>query len=173
MTIVSPTVEPIKVLAKILQDEMGIPDGNIMLGLENWRIPETADLYIALLYGSDTVISNTNQNSLTETGDYSEVQSAVMLHQIDIDVMSFDSSARTRKEQVLWAIQSYNAEVAMEKYKMRLAMTPSVFVPVPSLEEAKQLNRFRISIMINALHENVKTTPYYDSLQPVELVENP
>lgn len=168
-----PSVEPIKVVAMILQSEMGLNDGQIMLGLENWEIPKNTGLYIALLYGPEQVVGNNNYNSVDSQGAFSEVQDAVMLHEIDIDVMSFDSSARTRKEAVLWAIQSYYAQSLMELYQMRLAATPGSFTPILTMEETKQLNRFKITITVNALHRNVKTSPFYDSLQPVDLVENP
>lgn len=165
-----PAVEPIKVLGMVLQQEMGLSAGQIMLGLENWAIPKNTGLYVALLYGPDTTIGNTNYNSIDAQGGYTEVQSAIMLHSIDIQVMSFDSSARERKEAVLWAIQSYTAQQLMEQYQMRLAATPGSFIPVVTDEQTKQLNRFHITIAVNALHQNVKTTPYYDSLQPVKLV---
>lgn len=168
-----PSVEPIKVLAMVLQQEMGLLPGQIMLGLENWEIPKTLGLYVALLYGPDQVVGNNNYNSVDSQGNYIEVQDAAMLHQIDVEVMSFNSEARLRKEGVLWAIKSYTAETLMEQYQMRLASTPGAFVPVPSPEPTKQLNRFQLTVTVNALHRNVKITTYYDALQPVQLVENP
>lgn len=168
-----PSVEPIKVIAMVLQQEMGIPEGSIMLGLENWNIPTDVGLYVSLTYGPDQVVGNNNYNSVDAQGNYAEVQDAVMLHQVDIDVMSFDSSARLKKEAVLWAIKSYAAEQLMEQYQMRFASTPGSFIPVPSLEETKQLNRYRLAVAVNAVHRNIKTTPYYDSIQTVDLVENP
>lgn len=167
-----PQVEPIKVIAQILKKEMGLSLGQIMLGLENWEIPENPGLYIALFYGAPQTVANNNQNGVDAQGNYVEVQSAVMLHEIEIDIMSFDPSARTRKEQVLWAIQSYYAQSLMAQYSMRLAKTPGSFIPVTSPEPSKQLNRFRLTIAVNALYQNIKTTPYYDSLQPVKPVEN-
>lgn len=157
----------------ILQAEMGLEDGQIMLGLENWQIPKNTGLYVSLLYGPDQVVGNNNYNGLNALGAFTEIQDAVMLHQIDIDIMSFDSSARLRKEAVLWALQSYTAQSLMEAYQMRLASTPGAFIPVQTMEETKQLNRFHITIAVNAVHRNVKMTPFYDSLQPVDLVENP
>lgn len=168
-----PKAEPIKVVAAILKQEMGLDDGQIMLGLENWGIPKNKGLYVALYYGSELVVGNNNYNETDQQGNFNEVQDAVMLHQIEIDLMSFDSSARLRKEAVLWAVQSYTAQSAMEQYQMRLAATPGSFIQVASLEETKQLNRFKLTILVNALHRNIKTTPYYDSLQPVELYVNP
>lgn len=169
----SPTIEPIKVVALALQAEMGLSEGQLMLGLENWEIPKNTGLYIALSYGVETVIGNNNYNSTDEQQNYNEIQDVIMLHQIEIDVMSFDSSARLRKEEVLQAIQSYAAQQLMEQYQMRLAATPGSFSPIITMEQTKQLNRFQITITVNALHRKVKTTPFYDSIQPVDLVENP
>lgn len=157
----------------VLQSEMGLTSGQIMLGLENWEIPKNPGLYIALLYGAEIVVGNNNYNGTDVQGNFNEVQDAVMLHEIDIDIMSFDSSARLRKEAVLWALASYEAQTLMETYQMRIATVPVVFTPIISPEETKQLNRFKITIGVNAIHRNVKTSPFYDSLQPVQLVENP
>lgn len=168
-----PEVEPIKVVAMALQAELGLPAGQIMLGLENWEIPKNTGLYVSLAYGAEQVVGNSNYNGLDELGAFTEIQDVAMLHQVDIDIMSFDSSARLRKEEVLQALQSYEAQQLMEQYQMRIASTPGSFVPVQTLEETKQLNRFRLSIAVNALHRKVKTTPFYDSIRPVQLVENP
>ncbi len=168
-----PPVEPIKVIGMAIQEQMALAEGAIMLGLENWEIPKDKGLFVSLAYGAEQVISNTNSNGVNAQGEYCEYQDVVMLHQVDIDIMSFDSSARTRKEEILWAVQSYYAQELMEKYSMRLASIPGAFVPIQSLEPTKQLNRFQVTIMVNALHQNAKTTPYYDSLEDVLLVENP
>lgn len=157
----------------ILQAEMSLPDGQIMLGWENFEIPKNTGIYIALSYGPEQVVGNNNYNSVDDDGNYSEIQDAIMLHTIEIDLMSFSAEARLRKEAVLWALNSYEAQQLMEQYQMRVAWISGAFVPVTSLEETKQLNRFRLTIMVNALHRNVKTTPFYDSLQTVELTENP
>ena len=168
-----PPVEPIKVLATAIQQQLGLPDGSVMLGLENWPIPDTPGLYVSLSYGPQIVIGNNNYDGVDDAGNYAEFQEAVMLHEVEVDVMSFDSSARTQKEAVLWALQSYEAQSLMEQYQMRIAATPGAFVAVEDLEETKQLNRYRLTIAVYAIHRNVKEMPYFDSLQPVRLVENP
>lgn len=168
-----PAREPIKVLADILQSELGLKDGQVMLAYQNFEVPTNTGLYIALSYGVQQTVGNNNQNSVDLYGNYVEVQSYMALHEIEVDIMSFDNSARTRKEQVLWAVQSYNATSLMNKYSMKLAKTPGSFISVDSLEPAKQLNRFRITIAMYALHQNTKGSPYYDNLQPVKLTENP
>jgi hypothetical protein len=171
--LVSPQMEPIKVLALAIQQEINIPDGNVMLGLENWKIPNDTGLYLSLIYGTEQVIANNNYSAVDANGNFQEVQSAVMLHAIDVDIMSFDSSARVQKQAVLWALQSVNAQNLMEKYQMRIARMPQSFVPVETMEATKQLNRFRLSVMVNAVHTNVKTADFFDALQPIIPVTQP
>ena len=168
----APLLEPIKVIANILQAELALPAGQIMLGLENWPIPKNTGLYIVLTYGPEQTISNTNSSALNQAGDFVEVQEAVMLHTVEIDAMSFDDSARLGKEKILWALASYAAQEAMETFDMRIASTPSSFVAIPSLEETKYLNRFKTSFAVNALHRNVKIVPYYDKLGAVTTIPN-
>lgn len=167
-----PSIEPIKLLASVIQTEMELPDGAVMLGLENFPIPENPGLYIALTYGVEQVVGSVNQNSINGQGGYEEVQSVSMLHQIEVDIMSFDSSARTRKEEVIMALKSYNAEQLMEKNQMRIGSTPGSFTRITSLEPSKQLNRFSITISVYALHQKTLETTYYDTLQTVQLVED-
>lgn len=163
-------VEPVKVVGQILQAELGLSAGAIMLGLENWPIPLNAGLYIALLYGPDETIGNNNYNDVDSDGNFCEVQEVIKDHQIDIELMSFDASARVRQQEVLMALASSSAQALMERYSMRVNTQPTSFIPVPDLEETKQLNRFHGSFRVNALHRKVKVVSYYDTLQPINPV---
>lgn len=171
MSTTIPAIEPIKVLAQAIQQELGLSAGQIMLGLENWAIPENTGLYVSLIYGVEQVVGTANSNTEGSDGNFKEVQSVAMLHQIEVDVMSFDSSARLQKEEVVMALSSYNAQQLMEVNSMRIASMPSSFVVVPSLEPSKQLNRYRFTISVYALHERTLATPYYDAIQIVGLTE--
>lgn len=155
----TPTIEPIKVFADIIKTEMLLGDGQIMLGLENWEIPKNEGLYIALLYGQERVVG---QNNEFDTTDNVEVQSIAMLHEIVIEAMSFNSEARKRKEEVIMALNSVYAQNALDRNFMAINMLPQSFVAAPTLEETKQLNRYRTSFSMNALHQKIKAVDYYD-----------
>ncbi len=165
--------EPIKILASIIQTELGLPNGQVMLGLENFPIAPVLGLYVALEYGSEQVVGSVNSNGTDAQGNFQEIQSVSMMHTIEIDCMSFDDSARLRKEEVVMSFSSYNAQQLMEKNQVRIGSIPTSFLAIPSPEPTKQLNRYRFTIAVYALHQRVLMTPYYDSLQPVRLVENP
>ena len=173
LVVTIPAIEPIKVAARAVQQELGLTIGQIMLGNENWEIPDGTGLYVSLLYGTETVIGSCNYNGVDAGGNFQEIQDVIMLHGVDIDIMSFDDSARLRKEEVVMALQSVYTQGLMETYQMRLATTPGSFMLVSDLEPAKQLNRFRLGITINALHRKTITAQYFDTITPVALVENP
>lgn len=158
-------VEPIKVVGQALASELGLAAGNIMLGLENWVLPATPGLYIALFYGTDETLGNNCYNDTDADLNFYEVQEAVKVHHIDIEAMSFNGEARVRQQDILWALASSSAQALMEQYAMRINSSPTSFVAVPSLEETKILNRFRSSFTVNAIHRKVKVVSYYDSLQ--------
>lgn len=164
-----PTREPIKVLADILKHEMGLADGQIMLGLENWAIPANTGLYVALFYGPDTTVGQTNE---FDPATLDEIQSVAMLHSISIDAMSFDESARVRKEEIVMALNSVFAQQHVSANLMRIGELPQSFVPVPELEETKQLNKYRLTFSMNALHQKVKPVEYYDQFPDPTVVTN-
>ena len=144
-----------------------------MIGLENYKIPANPGLYIALLYGPDTTIGNNSRYDTDQNGAYYQVQEAAKLHDITLDVMSFDAAARVRQQEVIFAMTSDYAVALMEENSMRFASTPSTFLPVPSLEETKYLNRFRVTFAVNAIHRKATLVPYYDSLhEPVQITTN-
>jgi len=170
---ISPTQEPIKVVASIIQTELGLSDGQVMLSYQNYPIPETVGLYVSLAYGTETVIGSTNYNSTDLQGNYLEVQAVSMMHGVDIEVMSFDDSARLQKEQVVMALSSVNAQNVLAKNNMRLASTPTSFITIGDEQPAKQLNRYHFTVQIYALHEQTLSSSYFDSLQKVDLVVDP
>lgn len=151
--------EPIKVLGDILQHELVLKNGTIMLTNEKWTIPKTQGLYVALGYASSRVICSKSELK-TETNE--EVQTVTMLHMIQIDMMSFNGEARARKEEIPMALGSFYAEALMEQYQLQLARQPSPLIDASSLEETKRLNRFTTTIQVTAQHKKVKDASYYD-----------
>lgn len=166
--------EPIKVVADILQQEMGLAAGQIMLGYEKWDIPETTGLYVVLVYIGGKAIGNNNYftSNGEEPGQQLEHQEVAMRHVIQTDILSFNGEARTRKEEVLMALRSMYSQQQQEKYLISIARIPSDFVDASTLEETKLLNRFTITVPVAALHTKVKAAPYYDKFKTVEVHPN-
>lgn len=164
-----PSLEPIKVLAGILKTELAMEDGTIMLGLENWEVPKTEGLYIALFYGVERIVGQGND---FDTSTNEEIQTVAMLHEIAIEAMSFNSEARLRKEEIIMALNSVYAQNVMGQQLMQINALPQAFVSVPTLEETKQLNRYRITFAMNALHQKIKPVEYYDQFKDASILTN-
>jgi hypothetical protein len=133
-----------------------------MLEYQRFNI-QPKGLYIALQYVSGRAIGNNDYakpNGASPTAGMTETQQVAMLYQIQIDLMSFGPEARVRKEEVYMALRSIRAQTLMEKWNMKIARMPSAFQNAASLEETKMLNRFTMTIAVNALL--TKTQPVGD-----------
>ena len=77
--------EPIKVLADILQAELGLADGMVMVINQKWIIPNTGNLFIALSYkGPGKVLGSVNTLEDVAGGAGSnEIQEVSMLHWVE------------------------------------------------------------------------------------------
>lgn len=166
--------EPIKVVADILQKEMSLPDGQIMLGYEKWNIPPTPGLYVVLVYIGGKAIGSTSYftSEGNDPAKQLEHQEVAMRHVVQIDLLSFDGSARARKEEVLMALRSFYSQGQQEKYAMSIARIPSEFVDASTLEETKILNRFTLTVPVTALHTKVKAADFYNKFPGPEVHED-
>lgn len=151
------TREPIVVLADILQTNLGLSDAAVVLAYEKNLIPKTSGLYVSLDYvGPSKCISN---SAYIDPVTSAEVQTASFSHLIQMDLLSYDSSARRRKEEAAMALISFYAIQQMDTYGISIARNPSPFVDASSLEPTKRLNRFISSVQIFALHRKVLAPP--------------
>ncbi len=166
-------MEVVKVIGTILASELGLrttgPSAQIMLTNERFNIPPTSDLYVAISYVDGKAIGNNNYfdgNAVIET------QEVVMLYHIQIDIMSFDATARTRKEEVYLALRSLFAQAQMEINGVQVARMPAAFVDASSLEESKMLNRYTMTIAVTAMTTKEKSVAdIYDAF-PFQFDEN-
>lgn len=163
--------EPIKVIADILKAELELEDGQIMLSYQKFNIPETTGLYIALSYLSEKVIANNNYFAADGNG-IKETQETAIQNLIQIDLMSFDATARLEKEHVIQALRSIYSQQAQEAARMKIASIPISFVDASSLEETKIMNRYAISIMVHALYSRTKVIPGYFNQFPVTAAQD-
>lgn len=160
-----PVVEALQIVGEILvaQASLGLTNGQIMFTNQKWKIPANQGLYVAIGYvGPGKVISNSNVCE-SVVGGMQENQSMLMLYQVQIDLLSFDSSARVLKELAYMALKSVASQQIQEKYNVQLGRNPAPFQESPTLEETAQLNRYVTTVALTQLITNtVIDTPYYD-----------
>ncbi len=157
----APAREAAKIIADILVAQLGIEPGHIMLTNQKWVIPEDQGLYAAISYVSGKAIGNTNYSEPTDAG-MTEVQQVLMLYEIQIDLMSYDDSARVKKELAYMALMSVASQQIQEKYNVQVARQPSPFQDVSMLEESGRLNRYTALVSVTQLITNLNVNvPYY------------
>ena len=161
--------EIIKVIGDILKNQMDLRDDQIMLAYSKFNIPEKPDLYIALSHVSGKAVGN---KSYFNPANNHEFIDTTMHELIQIDIMSFDASARLRKEEVVAAITSIFSEQQQEKYSFQIGRIPGEFVNASSLEETKILNRFTISVAVTSIHTIERFPDYYDQFPTPVVVPN-
>ncbi len=124
-------------------------------------IPDARGLYVAVSYVSGKPIGNTNYSVATD-GGMREVQELLMLYEIQIDLMSYDDSARVLKELAYMGLLSVASQQIQERYNVQVARNPSPFQDVSMLEESGRLNRYTALIAVTQLIVNTNDdVPYY------------
>lgn len=159
--------EPVKIIADIIQSELALSDDAVMLSYEKDFIPANEGLYVVMNYvGPGKIIANVN---IFDTLTNEEVQQVTMLHVIQIDFMSFDASARIRKEEIAMALRSILSVQTSERYQMQIARMPTPFIDTSSLEETKRLNRFTTTVTVTALHTKRRPVGFFDRFNNAEI----
>jgi hypothetical protein len=157
----APVREAVKIIKDILTAQLGLAPGQILLSNQKWEIPETQGLYVVLSYVSGKVISSSNV-CVPTSGGMQENQSMLMFYEIQIDLMSYDDSARVMKELAYMGLMSVASEQLQEQYSVQIARNPAPFQDVSMLEETARLNRYTTTIAMTQLITNtVPNTPYF------------
>lgn len=157
--------ETIKAIADIIMTSMQLTEKQVMLAYSKYEIPETAGLFIALSTISAKSISN---SSVFESATNTEIITTTMHELIQIDIMSFDSSARKRKEELIGILNSIYSEQQQEKYNFQIGRIPGEMVNASNLEETKILNRFTVTVAVTSLSTVERFPTYFDQFQKVE-----
>lgn len=171
--------EPAKILRDILVEEMDLDAGQVMLSNQKFNIPTTG-LYIVISYvGPSKVLSRMSELQDNGLGGQSEVQSIVMLHLLQIDIMAYNdpeggNAARTRKEEIAMAISSIYAQQQQEQYAMQIARHPGPFMDTSFLEETEMMTRYTTTLMTTSVNRKMKDTDeYYDTFPGAGLYPDP
>jgi hypothetical protein len=161
-------VEPVQVIADILQTEMGLTDKQITLAYQKYNIPNNGLFVVVGYLGPSEMIAN--QGYFDEDLD-TEVQEVVFKHTIQIEIMSLapDNSARIRKEEIAMALRSFYSLQQQELNLLGIAWLQSDFIDASYAEATAMYQRYITTCFVNALHRMVKGAGYLDNF-PLELI---
>jgi hypothetical protein len=181
--------EPILILADIIQNQMALSPGQVMLAYQKFNIPTTGLLVILSYVGPNVIIGSSDvfvdDAGVTvatpftpfqpgvpipvPTGGLTEVQSVTLLYEVQIDIMSFNNDngtndARTRKEEIVMALNSLYSEQSQENNQMQVSQVPGPFIDTSFLEATQYLQRYTTRVKLTAATTKTQAAPYYNDL---------
>lgn len=134
-----------QLIVNILAEEMQLSAGQIWIRYQNRAIPPTPGLFVVVGMVDSQIMGNTT--SLTFENSLPHQISEVMAREtIQIDIMSRDSTALTRRAEVVMALQSFYAQQQMELNNFKIARIPQSFLNTSDAEGGSNLNRYSISV---------------------------
>lgn len=165
---------PLLLFCDIIQNQLGLADGRVYLWDQKIMEPSDAGLYVAVSVLSCKPFANTNDPD--GSGDaFSAVQSVNMYAQLQIDIISRDSEARDRKEDVILALKSDYARQQMAANSFGIGELPpgSQFVNLSHQDGAAIPYRFAISVSMQYFYVKTPTVPFFDQFATPQVVTNP
>lgn len=165
--------EAIKILADVIQHELELQDGQVMLENQQYNIPQTQGVFVVLSYVSGAVIGNNSYPVPTPAG-MTERLEVNMRYLVQIDIMSADASARLRKEEVIMALGSMYSQNLQTANGMSIGpVPPGGFINAGSLEQTLRLNRYTMTVAVTARTVKTKAVDYFSEFPTPEVVVNP
>ena len=156
------SIEPVKVVADILQTGMGLADGQVLLAYQKDMIP-TDGLLIIVTAVNDAEVARDSFIEAANTGGEQEVTELLILHEIQIDLLSFSSDARTRRMEVMAALSSAYSQRMQVANTLQIARNTTPMMDTSFLEVTKFLSRYTTRVRVTALHRIVNgVAEYYD-----------
>ena len=158
-----------KILIDIIAYEMDLPqtygkdsDGNdipvFMIGYADAALSTTEQLQIAVQnMNIDTIANNKKYNAIAEESE----QYLTAMQTIQIDVMSKNTDARTRCQEILLALNSIYSTQQQEKYQIKLNINNTGFVNVSQAEGGFNINRFAMTITCFCWYTKTKSVNEY------------
>lgn len=153
--------EPILILADIIKNQLTLDNSQVFIYNQDYKLPETSGLFIVLVNDSSEIYSNSSRFIGDKTNSQ-EIINYLAREEYSINIMSKNSEARTRKEEVVMAFISNYAKEQQDKYQFKIAQIPNSFTNVSELEGAGMLNRFVINLSILTWKQQINSIPYYN-----------
>lgn len=156
-------------LIDIIRTEMGLEEDQVMLSNQRIDISKRPGLYIFLQSISPKILAT--KVWLDEPSE--EVQEASMNDLIQIDVMSANMEAVTRRQEIIMALRSIYSEQKQDEGRFQIARIPQDFNNASNLEGGSVLNRFVATIAVAWLDTKRKSTDqFYDQIPTPEVTPN-
>ncbi len=166
--------DPLGLFCDVIQKEMNLSNGRVYLWDQKINQPKDSGLYIAVAVLNCKPFGNTNRSvsggSAPEDGLFAD-QSVNMLATLQLSAISRGPEARTRKEEIILALESDYSRKQQEGNGFYIGKLPAggQFVNLSSVDGAAIPYRFDIQINIQYFFKKRKAVDYFNDFAPVEI----
>lgn len=157
-------------ICDIIQTELGLKPGQVMVYNQRFKIPATFDVFITVGVLGMKPYSNINKAASNVSGLSSE-QSLAVQETISINVMSANTSSIDAFPLVMMAMGSTYAQQVQDKYQFSIGVIPASVADTSFLEESTQMTRQTITLQVLRSYSKIKQISYYDNFEKEILTE--
>lgn len=169
------TRETLKVIADLIQSQMGLKEGATAIYNQKRLLGNTSDIQVAVAFlGAKPYAANSRPVNDPAKPDLVEVQSVQQQEVIQVDIFSKSSDARLRKVEIIFAMTGVAAQQACETYGMKIGRIPVSFVDLSEGEGAARLNRYAITFNVLRSYSASRSVQTFSTFEnPPQISTNP
>lgn len=169
------TPETALLLAQIIQTDMGLANGIVTIYNQKRRLPPAkAGFNIDIAIIGDRPFGVNSR--FADPGEDLDLDEKLTINQqeiVQIDIFSYDDSARLNRIGIVFALASITAQQVSELYGFQIGRIPPSFVDVSEVEASKRLNRYALTFNVLRAYERTKTAATFAEFQTPEIFTNP
>lgn len=163
---------PLELFCDVIQRELGLANGRVVLWDQKFNMPKDSDLVIAVRCVNPKPFGNIVRYD-GSGGGMDAIQNVNMQAKLDINVMSRGPAARDRKEEVILALVSTYSQQQQASNGFSIARLSSNFIDVSEIDGAAIPYRFVISVNIQYSFQKTKAVDYFDDFATTTVVTEP
>lgn len=151
----------------IIRKEMGLDQQHIWIQAQNRKIPPNSeDLYVVVgLVDFLPISSKSYFKEVYDSGEGTDTIERQILYgraNVQVDIFSRSNEARTRRGEVVMALNSFYSQEVQNSKQFRIFELPSSFLNLSGLAGGSDINRFTLRFYAMVAEEKDKSSDYYD-----------
>lgn len=152
--------ETIEVIGLAIMEDMGLADGIVSIYNQRRKLRPAIGFFIDVaLLGSTPHAVRRGYFVDPSQADLVEAASVNVQEVVQVDIFSYDESARLRKFDLVFALTSTAMQQAAERWAFKVGRVPPSLVDLSQNEGSARLNRYAVTFNILRAYGRVKAAP--------------
>lgn len=170
------TPSTVEILALLIAQQMGLKPGVVQIYNQKRRLPPVDGFFVDVaILGDRPFAVNTRMVNDPATADLVEEQTINQQESIQIDIFSYDQSARTEKLGIIFALTGVAAQQLQERFAFKMGNIPASFTDASEVEGNARLNRYALAFNLLRAYSRTSPAQTFTVFQnpPQQLLTNP